>query len=88
MVKKDRRFANAMIAGMKAAGAPPSNYISGQLLISRDTTGLNFSNVPTITVELGNMRNAAEARRMTSRSGQQQYAEWLAAGLERYFAGR
>jgi N-acetylmuramoyl-L-alanine amidase len=85
VVKVDRRLAKAMIAGMKAAGAPPSNYISGQLLISNNTTGLNFSNVPSVTIELGNMRNAQEARRMTSSAGQRQYARWLLGGIERFF---
>lgn len=85
VVKVDRRLAKAMIAGMTAAGAPPSNYISGQLLISNNTTSLNFSNVPTVTIEVGNMRNAQEARRMSSASGQRQYARWLRAGIERYF---
>lgn len=88
VVKKDRRLAKAMIAGMAAAGATPSNYVSNQLMISRTTTGLNFSNVPTVTIEVGNMRNAAEAARMSSSAGQRQYAQWLAAGLDRYFAGR
>ena len=86
MVKKDRRLATSMIAGMKAAGAPPSNYIGGQLMVSRDTTSLNVSNVPTVTIEVGNMRNAEEARRMSSSAGQKQYAEWLYAGIERYFS--
>lgn len=86
VVKPGRRLAKAMIAGMKAAGAPPANYISDQLMISTNTTGLNFSNVPTVTVELGNMRNAGDARRMTSTTGQRQYAEWLLAGIDRYFA--
>jgi N-acetylmuramoyl-L-alanine amidase len=85
VVAKDRRLANAMIAGMKSAGAPPSNYVSGQLMVSRDTTSLNVSNVPTVTIEVGNMRNAQEARRMSSTSGQRQYAQWLYAGIERYF---
>lgn len=88
VVKKDRRLAKAMIAGMSAAGAPRSNYIPGQLLVSRDTTSLNVSNVPTVTIEVGNMRNAQEARRMSSAAGQRQYARWLLAGLERYAAGR
>lgn len=88
VVKPGRRLANAMIAGMTDAGAPPSNYVSGQLIVSKDTTGLNFSNVPTVTVELGNMRNAQDARRMTSAAGQRQYADWLYAGLKRYFSTR
>jgi N-acetylmuramoyl-L-alanine amidase len=85
VVKKDRRLARSMIAGMAAAGAPRSNYIPNQLMISRDTTSLNVSNVPTVTIEVGNMRNAQEARRMSSSSGQRDYARWLAAGIERYF---
>ena len=86
VVKPGRRLADAMIDGMAGAGAPRSNYISGQLMISRDTTSLNFSNVPTVTVELGNMRNASEARRMASAAGQIQYAQWLLAGIEEYFS--
>lgn len=85
VVKVDRRLAKAIIAGMSAAGATPSNYIANQLLVSRDTTSLNVSNVPTTTVELGNMRNAVEARRMSSDAGQRQYARWLYAGIVRYF---
>lgn len=86
VVKPGRRLAKAMISGMTNAGAPPSNYISKQLMISTNTTGLNFSDVPTVTVELGNMRNASDARRMTSSTGQRGYATWLLAGLESYFS--
>lgn len=86
VVKVDRRLALAMIAGMKSAGAPPSNYIGNQLMLSRDTTSLNMSNVPTVTVEVGNMRNAQDAALMTSSSGQRKYAQWLLAGIERFFA--
>ena len=85
VVAVDRRLASAMIAGMKGAGAPPSNYIGDQLMVSRDTTSLNLSNRPTVTIETGNMRNAQDARRMSSAAGQTQYAEWLFAGLERFF---
>lgn len=88
VVHKDRKLARAMIAGMAAAGAPRSNYIPGQLLVSRDTTSLNVSNVPTVTIEVGNMRNAQEARRMSSAAGQRQYARWLFAGIAHYFATR
>ena len=86
VVKPGRRLAKAMISGMTKAGAPPSNYIRDQLMISTNTTGLNFSDVPTVTVELGNMRNAADARLMTPTSGQRSYARWLLAGIDSYFA--
>ena len=86
VVKPGRRLARAMIEGMIEAGAPPANYIDGQLMVSTNTTGLNFSDVPSVTVELGNMRNASDARRMSTTAGQRQYAQWLAAGVARYFA--
>ena len=86
VVAVDRRLAHAMIVGMKQAGAVPSNYIGSQLLVSSITTTLNMSNVPTTTIEVGNMRNSSDASRMSSRRGQQQYADWLFAGIERFFA--
>ncbi len=88
VVKPGRKLANAMISGMTKAGAPPSNYISNQLMISTNTTGLNFSNVPSVTVELGNMRNRSDAKRMESVNGQRLYASWLLAGLETYFSNK
>jgi len=87
-VKPGRKLAKAMIRGMTTAGAPPSNYIDEQLMVSTNTTGLNFSDVPTVTVELGNMRNKADARLMTSAAGQRRYARWLAAGITAYFSGQ
>ena len=84
--KVDRRLSKAMIAGMKAAGAPPANYIANQLQIRGDQSTINFSKVPTTIIEVGNMRNAREAALMSSASGQQGYAQWLAAGIERFFA--
>jgi len=88
VVKPGRKLARAMVTGMTEAGAPPSNYIDDQLMISTNTTGLNFSNVPTVTVELGNMRNRADARLMTTAAGQRAYARWLAAGIVTYFNGK
>lgn len=84
--KVDRRLSKAMIAGMAAAGGTPSNYIANHLQIRGDQSTINFSKVPTTIIELGNMRNAKEAARMSSATGQQQYAKWLAAGIERFFS--
>jgi len=85
--KVDRRLSKAMIAGMTAAGATPSNYIANHLQVRGDQSTINFSKVPTTIIEVGNMRNAKEAALMSSSAGQQKYAQWLAAGIERYFAG-
>jgi N-acetylmuramoyl-L-alanine amidase len=57
------------------------------LQVRGDQSTLNFSKVPTTIIEVGNMRNAKDAARMSSATGQQQYAQWLAAGIEEFFAG-
>lgn len=81
----DQQFAHAMIAGMKSAGAPPSTYIADQLMVSRDQSTLNFSNVPTVIVEVGNMRNKQDAALMATAAGHRDYATWLLAGVDRFF---
>lgn len=86
--KESRALARKMIAGMKEVGAQPATYISGALSIRGDQSTLNFSDVPAVVVELGNMRNRKEARIMSSRFGQKFYAEALAAGINQYFANR
>lgn len=78
-----RRIAKAMITGMRAAGAEPATYVPDALSVRGDQSTLNFSDVPAVIVELGNMRNAREGRRMASESGQQRYAEFMLAGIER-----
>ena len=82
---KSQRYGKRLVAGMAAAGATPSTYINGQTLIWNDVTTLNFSDVPAVLVEVGNMRNAAEARDMVTRKGQRAYATWLIAGVKAIF---
>ena len=81
IAKPSVRMGQRFIQGMAGAGAPRSTYISGQTLITPEISTLNFSDVPAILVELGNMRNVSDAARMTSREGQKQYADWLVAGV-------
>lgn len=88
IAKPSRRLARSMIAGMRQAGAQPSTYLSSPLSVRTDQSTLNFSDIPTVIVELGNMRNRADAAQMSSASGQQAYAEQLAAGISRYCANR
>jgi N-acetylmuramoyl-L-alanine amidase len=81
IAKPSARMGKRFIQGMADAGAPRSTYISGQTLVTPEISTLNFSDVPVILVELGNMRNDSDAARMTSREGQKQYADWLVAGI-------
>ena len=85
VIEVDKRLAADMIAGMKAAGAPPSTYIAGQRMVSREQSTLNFSDVPTVIVEVGNMRNKKDAALMMTSAGQRDYATWLLAGVDRFF---
>lgn len=78
---KSIRLGKRFITGMAGAGAPRSTYISGQMLVTPSISTLNLSDVPVILLESGNMRNASDARRMSSPEGQAQYADWIVAGL-------
>jgi N-acetylmuramoyl-L-alanine amidase len=63
IVAPSLRFARILRARLDAIG-PRSSYIAaGRGLVTRDDLGgLNLSRVPKAFVELGNMRNAADAR--------------------------
>src|SRR5215210_6211053 len=63
-----RRLAlDVRAAFRRGTGEPYSTYAGrGGLDIRSDLGGLNFSNVPKVFVETGNMRNAWDARRLRS----------------------
>ena len=52
--------------------------------VRADLATLNLSDVPTVMVELGNMRSPTEARVMTSPSGRARYARGLVSGVRRF----
>ena len=83
------RLATALRNGLTAGGVPRSSYVGdGSGLKVRDDLGtLNMSDVPVAMIEIGNMRNSGDARRMTSRSGRAQYADAVVRGI-RTFLGR
>jgi N-acetylmuramoyl-L-alanine amidase len=78
------KLAKAMVAGMLAAGLPRTTYLSSVIQVRKDTGAINMSNVPTITVETLNMRNASDAARAMSTTGRQKVAQGLYAGILRY----
>ncbi|MER6302797.1 N-acetylmuramoyl-L-alanine amidase [Kitasatospora sp. NPDC001539] len=65
-----------------ATGEPYADYIADQGLTTRsDLGGLNLSTVPKVFIECGNMRNSADARRMTDPQWRQQAAQGIADAL-------
>ena len=78
-------FATAVHEGLLAAGFHRSPAYGGDGYdVRRDLGTLNLSVVPTVMVELGNMRNVADARCMTSNSCRGRYADGLASGIRTY----
>ena len=73
-------------ARLRSLGIPVAKYTAGGdgLDIRSDLGTLNLSDIPTVMVELGNMRSRVDARRMTSRHGRDVYARALAAAAYRF----
>jgi N-acetylmuramoyl-L-alanine amidase len=84
--KSSRRLAWDTRASLRGVGLPVATYIAGGdgLDFRSDLATLNLSNIPTVMVELGNMRNSVDARRMTSASGRATYARGLAHAVRRF----
>lgn len=80
------RFARQLRARLDAAGLPRADYIAGGdgLDVRSDLGGLNLSRVPKAFVELGNMRNAAEARRLGRAGQRDRQAIALARAIVRF----
>jgi N-acetylmuramoyl-L-alanine amidase len=88
IARPSRRLAKALRAGMDALGLPRSTYIGdGRALSVRSDLGtLNLSDVPVAMLEVGNMRNASDARRMTTKSGRARYARAVVRGIRLFLA--
>jgi N-acetylmuramoyl-L-alanine amidase len=80
------RLATSLRNGLTAYGVPRSSYTGeGRGLDVRSDLGtLNMSDVPVAMIEIGNMRNAADARRMTSKNGRARYAKAVVRGIRSY----
>lgn len=78
-----REAALAVRASLRAAGLPVASYVAGGdgLDVRTDLATLNLSRVPAAMVELGNMRDRRDARRMTSPRGRALYARALARAV-------
>ncbi len=72
------------------AGLHRATYVAGGdgLDVRRDLGTLNLSDVPTVMVELGNMRNPWDAALMTRPGGRDRYARALGLAVLRYLDAR
>ncbi|HEX3222711.1 MAG TPA: N-acetylmuramoyl-L-alanine amidase [Nocardioides sp.] len=84
--RSSRRLALDTRAALREVGLPVANYTAGGdgLDFRADLGTLNLSDVPTVMVELGNMRNPTDARPMTSRAGRATYAKGLARAVRHF----
>lgn len=85
IVAPSLRFARQLRARLDGIGLRRSTYLGGGsgLVQRSDLGGLNLSRVPKAFVELGNMRNAAEARALRRASQRDRYAIALARAIRR-----
>jgi N-acetylmuramoyl-L-alanine amidase len=84
--RSSRRLALDTRSSLRSVGLRVADYVAGGdgLDFRSDLATLNLSNLPTVMVELGNMRNPTDARRMTSRAGRATYARGLALAVRRF----
>ena len=69
----------------RITGEPYANYVGQNAIdVRTDLGGLNLSQVPKVFVECANMRNAADAARLTSPAWRQRAAVALAAGFTKF----
>lgn len=77
------RLARDVRAALRGSGLRPATYVAGGtgIDVRSDLATLNLSDVPTALVELGNLRDRGDARRLTSRPGQARHAAALARAV-------
>ncbi len=76
-----------MFAGY--TGEPVSNYDGVDGIQPRDDlAGLNLTAVPKVLIECANMRNAADAARVSSAVWQERAAQGIDAGIYKFLTGR
>jgi len=83
VIRSSERFGRDVRSAMLAhTSMPTSDYYGHNGIISRDDlAGLNLTRVPKVLIETGNMRNATDARLLTSASFQKRIARALEAAI-------
>jgi N-acetylmuramoyl-L-alanine amidase len=84
--RSSRRLALATRAALAERGLARATYVAGGdgLDLRSDLATLNLSDVPSVMVELGNMRSPRDVGLMTRAAGRQRYAHGLATAVRRF----
>jgi N-acetylmuramoyl-L-alanine amidase len=90
ILEPSRRLGLDLRAAYQAGtGMPRSTYIGQDGIdVRNDLGGLNWSTVPKVFIETGNMRNATDASLLTSAAFRQKVAVSLCQGLADFLAGK
>jgi N-acetylmuramoyl-L-alanine amidase len=85
IVPSERLGADIKAAMLAGTPMPVSNYYGVNGIIHRNNlAGLNLTKVPKILIEVGNMKNATDARLLTSAKFQQEVARALLAAIIKF----
>ncbi len=85
ILSRSKTLSTAIRAGLDHAKLRRSTAYGGDGLDVRTDLGtLNLSDVPVVMVELGNMRNAHDAKLMSTSTGRGRYATGLVSGIRKY----
>jgi N-acetylmuramoyl-L-alanine amidase len=88
IARPSRRLADDLRDALVAQGFAPATYVGSDGIDVRTDLGtLNLSDVPAVLAELGNMRDAGDARAMESAAGRLRYARAVARAVEVFLAG-
>lgn len=84
-----RKATEKMRDSFKAAGFAPANYggIGDGIVERTDIAGANLTQVPLVFVEMGNLSNPEEARKLSSPEGATAYALAVTNGITSYVTG-
>jgi len=81
------QLAQTMRDSLAGAGMQPSTYMGSNGLYGRaDLAGLNLAQNPAVLVELGNMKNGADAAQMESPDGRATFAAAVTQGIVAYLS--
>jgi N-acetylmuramoyl-L-alanine amidase len=86
VIGKSARFGHTVRHAVLAGTSMPTSTYDGAhgFTHRRDLAGLNLTRVPLVLVECGNMRNATDARLMTSARFQQRIARAFTQAMKRF----